>query len=82
MSQNDLIVYRARGLSKVVIREVERLRKELGLTVHVVSYAINGDAESGEHFTYSKQTLSQLPYTRQLDGIDWNTMIGRQSGTR
>jgi hypothetical protein len=77
MSQTDLIVYRARDLSKVVAREVERLRKELGLTVHVVSYAINGDAESGEHFTYSKQTLSQLPYTRQLDGIDWNTMIGR-----
>ena len=44
MSQNDLIVYRARGLSKVVAREVERLRKELGLTVHVVSYTIDGDA--------------------------------------
>jgi hypothetical protein len=33
MSQTDLIVYRARDLSKVVAREVERLRKELGLTV-------------------------------------------------
>jgi hypothetical protein len=77
MNQIDLIVYRARGLTEVVAREVERLRKELGLTVHVVSYAMNTDAASGEHFTYSRQTLSQLPYKGLLDGMDWNTMSGR-----
>jgi hypothetical protein len=77
----DVIVYRTRRMTPVVVREVDRLRRELpGVSVAIVAYQagyLSKDSdEKSNLYLFGADDLRSLPYPTKKENVNWHNPIG------